>query len=75
MTRAYVHGYAPREAQRLLDQAGTLADLLHHDTAYPAGSRVLEAGCGVGAAGGEGSGSSCSAGSRSYQNHPSSPRR
>ena len=39
MTRAYVHGHAPREAQRLLDQAGTLADLLHHDTAYPAGSR------------------------------------
>jgi methylase of polypeptide subunit release factors len=45
----YVHGYTPREAQRLLDQAGTLAELLHHDTAYPPGSRVLEAGCGVGA--------------------------
>ena len=45
----YVHGYTPREAQRLLDQAGTLAELFHHDTAYPAGSRVLEAGCGVGA--------------------------
>lgn len=44
----YVHGYSPREAQRLADQAGTLADLLHHDTAYPAGSRVLEAGCGTG---------------------------
>lgn len=43
----YVHGYTPREAQRLLDQAGTLAELFHHDTAYPPGSRVLEAGCGV----------------------------
>jgi SAM-dependent methyltransferase len=45
----YVHGYSHRESQRLADQAGTLTDLLHHDTAYPAGSRVLEAGCGVGA--------------------------
>lgn len=31
------------------DQAQTLAELLHQDTVYPAGSRVLEAGCGVGA--------------------------
>ncbi|WP_037973694.1 methyltransferase domain-containing protein [Streptomyces sp. NRRL WC-3742] len=46
---AYVHGYSPHEAQRLGDQADTLAELLHADTAYPAGSRVLEAGCGVGA--------------------------
>jgi SAM-dependent methyltransferase len=46
---SYVHGYHARESQRLNDQAGTLADLLHSDTAYPAGSRVLEAGCGVGA--------------------------
>lgn len=45
----YVHGYSPREAERLLDQAQTLTDLLHHDTRYPAGSSVLEAGCGVGA--------------------------
>ena len=45
----YVHGYDPREAVRLADQAQTLAALLHHDTAYPAGSTVLEAGCGVGA--------------------------
>jgi SAM-dependent methyltransferase len=44
----YVHGYSAREADRLADQAATLADLLHHDTRYPAGSRVLEAGCGVG---------------------------
>ena len=46
---SYVHGYDAREARRLLDQAGSLVALLHHDTAYPAGSRVLEAGCGVGA--------------------------
>lgn len=45
----YVHGQSDREAGRLSDQAMTLADLLHHDTRYPAGSRVLEAGCGVGA--------------------------
>ena len=45
----YVHGYSGREYQRLRDQSQTLAELLHHDTFYPAGSRVLEAGCGVGA--------------------------
>jgi SAM-dependent methyltransferase len=45
----YVHGYDARESERLTDQAGSLVELLHHDTAYPAGSRVLEAGCGVGA--------------------------
>ncbi len=49
MNAAYVHGYDARENERLHDQAGTLVELLHHDTAYPAGSRVLEAGCGVGA--------------------------
>lgn len=45
----YVHGYDACANERLLDQAAALVDLLHHDTAYPAGSRVLEAGCGVGA--------------------------
>ena len=45
----YVHGYSQRESRRLRDQAGVLAELLHHDTVYPAGSRVLEAGCGTGA--------------------------
>jgi SAM-dependent methyltransferase len=45
----YVHGYSVRESERLTDQAQTLTELLHHDTRYPAGSRVLEAGCGVGA--------------------------
>jgi len=47
--RPYVHGYEPRENERLRDQADALAELLHWDTSYPAGSRVLEAGCGVGA--------------------------
>jgi SAM-dependent methyltransferase len=45
----YVHGYSEREAERLVDQASALTELLHHDTRYPAGARVLEAGCGVGA--------------------------
>jgi SAM-dependent methyltransferase len=45
----YVHGYHARENERLYDQAGALVDLLHSDTAYPPGSTVLEAGCGVGA--------------------------
>ena len=49
MGREYVHGYGHRENERLHDQAGTLAWLLHRDTLYPPGSRVLEAGCGVGA--------------------------
>jgi SAM-dependent methyltransferase len=44
----YVHGYGGRESRRLQDQADTLERLLHHDTRYPAGSTVLEAGCGVG---------------------------
>jgi SAM-dependent methyltransferase len=46
---SYVHGYHERESERLHDQAGSLVELLHHDTTYPPGSRVLEAGCGVGA--------------------------
>ncbi len=45
----YVHGYSLRETARLSDQADTLVDLLHHDTHYPAGTRVLECGCGTGA--------------------------
>jgi SAM-dependent methyltransferase len=49
MGQQYVHGYTTREAVRLSDQANTLAELLHHDSRYPAGSRVLEAGCGTGA--------------------------
>jgi ubiquinone/menaquinone biosynthesis C-methylase UbiE len=44
-----VHGYDLREHIRLCDQASTLVELLHSDTAYPPESRVLEVGCGVGA--------------------------
>ena len=46
----YVHGYSRREATRLDDQTAFLRPLLHHDSAFPAGSAVLEAGCGTGAA-------------------------
>jgi ubiquinone/menaquinone biosynthesis C-methylase UbiE len=49
MNETYVHGHQSREHERLHDQAGTLVDLLHSDTSYPPGSKVLEVGCGVGA--------------------------
>lgn len=49
MISAYVHGYDQQENVRLQDQASALVDLLHSDTFYPPGSRVLEAGCGIGA--------------------------
>lgn len=49
MMHKYVHGYNDRETQRLYEQAAILRDILHRDVTYPAGSRVLEAGCGVGA--------------------------
>jgi len=49
MSLEYVHGYSERESERLYDQAGALVELLHNDTRYPSGSKVLEAGCGVGA--------------------------
>ena len=45
----YVHGYDERANERLADQAAALIEPLHRDTHYPGGSRVLEAGCGVGA--------------------------
>lgn len=48
MKNQYVHGYDHQENVRLQDQASTLVELLHADTVYPAQSRVLEAGCGVG---------------------------
>ena len=48
-TDDYVHGYSDREGVRLVDQATALTELLHGDTRYPAGARVLEAACGVGA--------------------------
>lgn len=48
VVRGYVHGYQQQEATRLDDQAAALLDLLHDGTTYPAGSLVLEVGCGVG---------------------------
>lgn len=45
----YVHGYSDEESCRLTDQANTLAGILHHDSCYPPGSKILEAGCGIGA--------------------------
>ena len=48
MNKQYVHGYDHQENERLQDQASTLVELLHAGTSYPAQSRVLEAGCGVG---------------------------
>ena len=47
--KAYVHGYGEREAQRLMDQAESVSDLIHHDTEFPPDSRILEVACGVGA--------------------------
>ncbi len=49
MNNDYVHGYNERESIRLEDQANCLSELLHHDSIFPKGSTVLEAGCGVGA--------------------------
>ena len=45
----YVHGYTLREGERLVDQATALAAFLHSGQSFPAGARLLEAGCGVGA--------------------------
>ena len=47
--KKYVHGYSERESERLADQAQTLTCILHDDTRYAEGSKVLEAGCGIGA--------------------------
>ena len=46
VTDRYVHGYHGRENDRLHDQAGTLVELLHHDTDYPPGSRCHRAAAG-----------------------------
>lgn len=48
-TTKYVHGYSEREAQRLIDQATTLDDIIHNDSIFLKDELVLEAGCGVGA--------------------------
>jgi SAM-dependent methyltransferase len=47
--QTYIHGYDACEGERLLAQASSVLDLLHGDTSYPSGSRVLEVGCGTGA--------------------------
>jgi SAM-dependent methyltransferase len=47
--REYVHGYSDHEKERLADQADAVRHLLHDQTVYPRGSRILEPGCGVGA--------------------------
>ena len=44
----YTHGYSAAESVRLADQAQTVADYIHHDSYWPAGSTILEVGCGVG---------------------------
>ncbi|MGD0338401.1 MAG: methyltransferase domain-containing protein [Bacteroidota bacterium] len=49
MNTDYVHGYTERESIRLEDQANCLSELLHHDSIFPKGSIILEAGCGTGA--------------------------
>lgn len=45
---AYVHGYSKRETTRLQDQADALVDIIHGKAIFPAGSRILEPGCGTG---------------------------
>jgi SAM-dependent methyltransferase len=46
---SYVHGYSPRETQRLREQSEILEQRLHSGTTYAPGAHVLEIGCGVGA--------------------------
>jgi len=45
----YVHGYSVEDSARLVEQAEVLEDILHEEMEFPAGTRILEAGCGVGA--------------------------
>jgi ubiquinone/menaquinone biosynthesis C-methylase UbiE len=50
MSSGYVHGYTAEEQQRLVAQAEHWRDeLIVPRTALPAGTRLLEVGCGVGA--------------------------
>ena len=46
--RPYIHGYGADEAERLHAQATSVQGLVHGDTRFPAGSVVLEVGCGTG---------------------------
>lgn len=45
----YIHGTSAREQQRLIEQAGKMADLLATNLELHPGERLLEIGCGVGA--------------------------
>lgn len=45
----YIHGYHEAESTRLQAQAWSVLELLHHDTRFAPGARVLEVGCGTGA--------------------------
>ncbi len=49
MSGVYVHGYSAAEAMRLNSQASILVEFIHRGVCFPAGSRILEAGCGTGA--------------------------
>jgi SAM-dependent methyltransferase len=49
VTLGYVHGHDDAERRRLLDQAGSLGAIVHHDTVFEPGTTVLEIGCGTGA--------------------------
>jgi SAM-dependent methyltransferase len=49
MVGDYVHGYSAEESERLNAQAGILSGFIHEKAIFAPGSRVLEAGCGVGA--------------------------
>ncbi len=48
-SHSYVHGRSDLESERLRFQASGLGFLIHEGIRYPPGSRILEAGCGVGA--------------------------
>ena len=48
-SRSYIHGYTPREAQRLYEQALILEDIIHGGVSIATDGPALEAGCGVGA--------------------------
>lgn len=49
MAGVYVHGYSAEESERLNAQAGILSGFIHAKAIFAPGSKVLEAGCGVGA--------------------------
>jgi len=45
----YVHGYGKEDSERLVKQSVALEEILHAEEDFPAGTQILEAGCGVGA--------------------------